>query len=140
MPFRVPRPALIQALVAAASLLCLHAPLQAANAAATATVIGPIARSVGSGETMGCEKIVLGAADVARYFANATPVPPPVFHDESIVLPCSFSGRLLRGGKTYQWSIHAGGAGYLQSEDGRQDLRYLCRAACEKAVPHIMGF
>lgn len=140
MPFHVPRPALIQAFAATASLLCLHVPLQAANAAATATVIGPIARSVGSGETMGCETITLGAADVARYFAAATPVPFHVFHYESIVLPCSFSGRLLRGGKTYQWSIHAGGAGYLQSDDGRQNLLYLCRAACEKAVPAIVGF
>lgn len=140
MPFRIPRPALFQAFVAAVSLLCLHAPLQATSTAATATVIGPIARSVGSGETMGCENIALGATDVARYFATATPVSPRVFHDEYIVLPCSFSGRLLRGGKTYQWSIHAGGAGYLRSEDGRQDLRYLCRAACEKAVPAIVGF
>lgn len=140
MPFRVPRPALIQAFAAAASLLCLHAPLQAKNPTAKATVIGPIARSVGPGETMGCEKVTLGAADVSRYFATATSVSTQVFHYESVVLPCSFSGQLLRGGKTYQWSIHAGGAGYLQSEDGLQDLRYLCRAACEKALPALMGF
>ena len=58
---------------------------------------------------------------------------------ESIILPCSFSGRLLRSGKVYEWNINAAGAGYLRSEDGEQDLRYLCRKACEKALPQLTG-
>ena len=135
----------------AAVMLCLHAPLQASSTstsspthkhAAKATpisVIGPVTRSVGTGETMGCEKVSLDAADVARYFATAKQVSAGSFHEDSIILPCSFSGRLLRSGKVYEWNINAAGAGYLRSEDGEQDLRYLCRKACEKALPQLTG-
>src|SRR2546427_9419175 len=80
-------------------------------------------RSVGTGETMGCEKVSLDAADVARYFATAKQVSAGSFHEESIILPCSFSGRLLRSGKVYEWNINAAGAGYLRSEDGEQDRK-----------------
>src|SRR3989475_4348500 len=58
----------------AAVMLCLHAPLQASSTststpkhaakAAPISVIGPVTRSVGTGETMGCEKVSLDAADV----------------------------------------------------------------------------
>mgnify|MGYP007097348926 CR=1 FL=1 len=83
--------------------------------------------------------VSLDAADVARYFATAKQVSAGSFHEESIILPCSFSGRLLRSGKVYEWNINAAGAGYLRSEDGEQDLRYLCRKACEKALPQLTG-
>lgn len=136
MPFRAPTPPLYRLLCSGALLLWLHAPVQAASI----DIVGPIARSIGNGETMGCEQITLSAADAARYFRTATAVTPRRFHDESVILPCSFSGRLMRDGKSFHWSIHAGGAGYLHGEDGRQDLRFLCHAACEKAVPALMGF
>ncbi|GEM_PF-523297 len=137
----------------AAVMLCLHAPVQAsststststpthkhADKATPISVIGPVNRSVGTGETMGCEKVSLDAADVARYFATAKQVSAGSFHEESIILPCSFSGRLLRSGKVYEWNINAAGAGYLRSEDGDHDLRYLCRKACEKALPQLTG-
>ena len=83
----------------AAVMLCLHAPLQASSTststpthkhaakAAPISVIGPVTRSVGTGETMGCEKVSLDAADVARYFATAKQVSAGSFHEESIILP-----------------------------------------------------
>jgi hypothetical protein len=124
-------------------MLCLHAPVQATPRhtakAQPVTVVGPIVRHTGQGETMGCEKLRLDAADVARYFATATEVSSGRFHEESIILPCSFSGQLTRAGRTYEWNINAAGAGYLRSEDGQQDLRYLCRSACEKALPQLTG-
>jgi hypothetical protein len=143
MPVAKPASSLRMAAWSAVTLCLLATPLQATTRhtakAAPVALIGPIARSTGAGETMGCEKVTMNAADVARYFATATEVSPGSFHEESIILPCSFSGRLTRAGQVYDWNINATGAGYLRSEDGQQDLRYLCRTACEKALPQLTG-
>lgn len=103
------------------------------------TLIGGIQRSIGEGQTMGCEKITLQPKDVIRYFSTATEVSFSTFHYESIILPCAFSGKLRRNGVAYGWSINAAGAGYLYPEDGRENLFFLCYRSCEKALPGLMG-
>jgi len=103
------------------------------------TLIGGIQRSIGEGQTMGCEKITLQPKDVIRYFSTATEVSFSTFHHESIILPCAFSGKLRRNGIAYGWSINAAGAGYLYPEDGRENIFFLCYRPCEKALPGLMG-
>ncbi len=93
----------------------------------------------GAADTMGCETLSLTPQDVATYFSTATEVSAETFHAESIILPCSFSGMLLKGGAKYAWRIHAAGAGYLTAEATAQAQRFLCQAACEKALPALMG-
>ncbi|GKS88464.1 hypothetical protein AVTE2539_03885 [Acidovorax sp. SUPP2539] len=90
-------------------------------------------------DTMGCETLSLTPKDVATYFSSAKEVSAATFHAESIILPCSFSGTLMKGGAKYAWRIHAAGAGYLTAEATGQTQRFLCQAACEKALPALMG-
>lgn len=90
-------------------------------------------------DTLGCETLSLTPKDVATYFSTATEVSAATFHAESIILPCSFSGTLMKGGAKYAWRIHAAGAGYLTAEATGQTQRFLCQAACEKALPALMG-
>lgn len=96
-------------------------------------------RSVGPGETLGCESVVLTQMDVRKYFATATEVSGTVFHAQSLILPCSFSGQLMSRGKAYEWNINATGAGYLHSLDGQEQRRFLCRKSCQRALPQLAG-
>ncbi|GKS94000.1 hypothetical protein AVAK2825_05715 [Acidovorax sp. SUPP2825] len=93
----------------------------------------------GAADTLGCETLSLTPKDVATYFSTATEVSAATFHAESIILPCSFSGTLMKGGAKYAWRVHAAGAGYLTAEATGQTQRFLCQAACEKALPALMG-
>lgn len=128
------------AILAVLCLSVLVAPRKAmANQEEPVVLIGSIHRSVGEGQTMGCEKITLRPKDVIRYFSTATEVSFSTFHYESIILPCAFSGKLRRNGVVYGWSINAAGAGYLYPEDGRENLFFLCYRSCAKALPGLMG-
>ncbi|WP_284409087.1 hypothetical protein [Acidovorax sp. SUPP3334] len=90
--------------------------------------------------TMGCETLTLAAKDVETYFSTAAEVSASRFDAEAIILPCSVSGTLTKGGKRYAWRIHAAGAGYLTEQAARSESkRFLCGDACEKALPALMG-
>lgn len=130
----------ITATLALLGFLVLIAPCETrAEHKKPVVLIGSIHRSVGEGQTMGCEKITLQPRDVIRYFSTATEVSFSTFHYESVILPCAFSGKLRRNGVTYGWSINAAGAGYLYPENGSDNLFFLCRRSCEKALPGLMG-
>lgn len=130
----------IRAFILALGFLMLIVSFGAASSQKNSmTLIGGIQRSIGEGQTMGCEKIALRPKDVIRYFSTATEVSFSTFHYESIILPCAFSGKLRRNGMVYGWSINAAGAGYLYPEDGRENLFFLCYRSCAKALPGLMG-
>ncbi|SDC53817.1 hypothetical protein SAMN05192589_102392 [Paracidovorax valerianellae] len=89
---------------------------------------------------MGCETLALSPKDAETYFSTATEVSAARFDAESIILPCSFSGTLTKGGIRYAWRIHAAGAGYLTAQaTSSETKRFLCEDACEKALPALMG-
>lgn len=87
----------------------------------------------------GCETLALSPKDAETYFSTATEVSAARFDAESIILPCSFSGTLTKGGIRYAWRIHAAGAGYLTAKATSETKRFLCEDACEKALPALMG-
>ena len=83
-----------------------------------------------------CASLTLSRANVASYFALADEVDPVEFHDQAIIMPCSYRGSIQLAGHLYQWEIFAGGAGYLY--DGTAlNKRYLCRNKCLVALPNL---
>jgi hypothetical protein len=85
-----------------------------------------------------CQSFALTRDGVSTYFRTATEVSGPEFHDRSIILPCRYEGGLTMEGRTWRFSINAGGAGYLYRADGTQ-RRYLCEQRCQKVLARVFG-
>jgi hypothetical protein len=83
-----------------------------------------------------CASLTLSRADVANYFALADEVDPVEFHDQAIIMPCSYRGSIRLASHLYRWEIFAGGAGYLY-DGGALNKRYLCRNKCLVALPNL---
>lgn len=83
-----------------------------------------------------CSSLSLTRADVATYFRLADEVDGETFHDEAMILPCSYSGSIRMSGQLRQWQIFAGGAAYLSDSHGL-NKRYLCRQRCLDALPGL---
>jgi hypothetical protein len=83
-----------------------------------------------------CSSLTLTRADVATYFRLADEVDSIQFHDEAMIMPCSYSGSIRLAGHLYQWEIFAGGAGYLY-DGAAVNKRYLCREKCLGALPNL---
>jgi len=83
-----------------------------------------------------CASLTLSRANVASYFALADEVDPVEFHDQAIIMPCSYRGSIQLAGHLYQWEIFAGGAGYLY-DGAALNKRYLCRNKCLVALPNL---
>jgi hypothetical protein len=83
-----------------------------------------------------CASFTLTGTDVATYFSMAEVVDPAEFHDQALILPCSYQGSIRIAKHPYRWQIFAGGAGYLYDAAGT-NLRYLCRDKCLGALPAL---
>jgi len=83
-----------------------------------------------------CASLTLTRANVASYFALADDMGPVEFHDQAIIMPCSYRGSIRLAGHLYRWEIFAGGAGYLY-DGGALNKRYLCRNKCLVALPNL---
>lgn len=83
-----------------------------------------------------CSSLRLTRANVATYFSLADEVDPGVFHDEAMIMPCSYRGSIRLAGHLYQWEIFAGGAGYLY-DGATVNKRYLCRGKCLDVLPNL---
>lgn len=83
-----------------------------------------------------CSALSLTAADVASYFRLADEVDPETFHDQAVILPCSYKGSIKMSGQLRQYQIFAGGAAYLYDSNGL-NKRYLCRQRCLDALPGL---
>ena len=83
-----------------------------------------------------CSSLVLTRANVITYFTLAEKLDPATFHDEAMILPCSYEGSIDISGHRYQWQIFAGGAAYLYDGAG-VNARYLCRGKCLDALPDL---
>ena len=83
-----------------------------------------------------CASLTLTRADVASYFRLADEVDPATFHDQAMILPCSYAGSIRMSGQLRQWQIFAGGAAYL-SDDKGLNRRYLCRQRCLAVLPGL---
>lgn len=83
-----------------------------------------------------CSSLKLGRPDVATYFRLADEVDSIRFHDEALIMPCSYRGSIRLAGHLYQWEIFAGGAGYLY-DGAAVNRRYLCRGSCLDALPNL---
>ena len=83
-----------------------------------------------------CSSLVLTRANVITYFTLAKKLDPATFHDEAMILPCSYEGSIDISGHRYQWQIFAGGAAYLYDGAG-VNARYLCRGKCLDALPDL---
>lgn len=83
-----------------------------------------------------CSALTLTKAEVATYFSLADEVDPAAFHDEAMILPCSYRGTIQLAGQLYHWEIFAGGAGYLY-DGAAVNKRYLCRERCLAALPNL---
>lgn len=83
-----------------------------------------------------CSSLKLGRRDVATYFRLADEVDPIRFHDEAMIMPCSYRGSIRLAGHLYEWEIFAGGAGYLH-DGAAVNRRYLCRGKCLDALPDL---
>jgi hypothetical protein len=83
-----------------------------------------------------CSSLKLGRHDVATYFRLADEVDPIRFHDEAMIMPCSYRGSIRLAGHLYEWEIFAGGAGYLH-DGAAVNRRYLCRGKCLDALPDL---
>jgi hypothetical protein len=83
-----------------------------------------------------CGSLALTRGDVATYFSLAEKLDASAFHDEAMILPCSYRGAIRIAGHLYQWQIFAGGAAYLYDGAGA-NLRYLCRGKCLAALPGL---
>lgn len=80
-----------------------------------------------------CRSLTLTGADVITYFRLADEVDPETFHDQAMILPCSYTGSIRMSGQLRQWQIFAGGAAYLYDNNGL-NRRYLCRRRCLDAL------
>jgi len=83
-----------------------------------------------------CSSLALTRADVITYFSLAEKLDPSAFHDEAMILPCSYEGSIRISGHRYRWQIFAGGAAYLHDGNGT-NARYLCREKCLDALPGL---
>lgn len=83
-----------------------------------------------------CSSLTLTVADVTSYFRLADEVDPATFHDQAMILPCSYRGSIKISGQLRQYQIFAGGAAYLYDNNGL-NKRYLCRQRCLDALPGL---
>ncbi len=83
-----------------------------------------------------CSSFALARAGVITYFTLAEKLDPATFHDEAMILPCSYEGSIDISGHRYRWQIFAGGAAYLYDGAG-VNARYLCRGKCLDALPDL---
>jgi len=80
-----------------------------------------------------CASFSLAQSDVATYFRVAEPVSTSEFDAGSIYLPCRYRGFIAINGKSRQWEIGAGGAGYLFENDHIEQY-FLCGRQCENQL------
>jgi hypothetical protein len=82
-----------------------------------------------------CTQWTLTATDVEHFFRNAHPISGEEHHHGYLVLPCSYYGTLVLGGKREEFEINAGSFGWLD------DQRYGCIRECADLFwifgPHI---
>lgn len=83
-----------------------------------------------------CSSLSLSRNDVATYFTLADEVDSTQFHDEAMIMPCSYRGSIRLAGHLYRWEIFAGGAGYLY-DGAAVNRRYLCRGKCLDALSNL---
>ena len=83
-----------------------------------------------------CRSFTLTRANVATYFSLADEMDPVEFHDQAMIMPCSYRGSIQLAGHLYRWEIYAGGAGYLY-DGAAVNKRYLCRKKCLDALPNL---
>lgn len=83
-----------------------------------------------------CSSLSLTTTEVASYFRLADEVDAATFHDQAMILPCSYKGSIRMAGQLRQWQIFAGGAAYLYDHGGLIK-RFLCRQRCLDALPGL---
>lgn len=81
-----------------------------------------------SGHEM-CNGFTLTKENVETYFTVAKEVDGHAFHHEVLILPCRYTGTIRFHEERLQWTIYAGGAGYLYDKD-TVNKRYLCKEKC----------
>ncbi|HHI92077.1 MAG TPA: hypothetical protein ENK04_00975 [Gammaproteobacteria bacterium] len=83
-----------------------------------------------------CDSFFLEKKDVVKYFTLAKEVDAHEFHAEAVILPCKYRGTVDFNGKSLQWEVNAGGAGYLYDRK-KINKRYLCKEKCCKSFPNL---
>lgn len=84
-----------------------------------------------SSEVSVCRDWTLTSEDAKHFFTQAELLSPTEWHHTFDVLPCGYSGSLLIGGLNYEFSINAGGWGFIRlSSDSTDHVLYSCRQSC----------
>ena len=81
-----------------------------------------------------CKEFNLKNNDINVFFTNAKKITRAILHDEHDLYPCYSKGTALLNTKKVNWRIHAGGIGFIKSDNAEQV--YACS---EEQCKTIMG-
>jgi hypothetical protein len=81
-----------------------------------------------------CKEFNLRKADVNVFFTKAKKITRAILHDEYDLYPCYSEGTVILNNKKVNWQIHAGGIGFIKSDNTEQV--YVCS---EKQCKSIAG-